>query len=149
MWLNIYIEENIWTECQFSSESLVFHLATCNVNIKISETIIFMFFMGVKLDFLDLEGAGREGVEWIYLAQNESTKRLLWTRLWTCISITCGNYLDQPRNQWFLKEKIWTMEFFWLTGSISTKVFVDIRIVLKVSILCLRLPVAMKMKHSI
>ena len=33
--------------------------------------------MGVKLDFLDLEGTGREGVEWIYLAQNESTRKLL------------------------------------------------------------------------
>jgi hypothetical protein len=33
-----------------------------------------MFCMGVKLDFLDLGGAGREGVEWIYLAQNENTK---------------------------------------------------------------------------
>lgn len=30
--------------------------------------------MGVKLDFLDLESAGREGAEWIYLDQNESKK---------------------------------------------------------------------------
>jgi hypothetical protein len=33
--------------------------------------------LGVKLDFLDLEGAGRQGAEWIYLAQNESKKEAL------------------------------------------------------------------------
>lgn len=30
--------------------------------------------MGVTLDFLDLEGSGREDAEWIYLAQNDSKK---------------------------------------------------------------------------
>lgn len=28
----------------------------------------------MKLDFLALEASGREGAEWIYLAQNESKK---------------------------------------------------------------------------
>ena len=34
-----------------------------------------MFCMGVKLDFLDLEGSGQEGTELIYLVQNERRKK--------------------------------------------------------------------------
>lgn len=33
-----------------------------------------MFCVGVKLEYVDLEGARWEGAEWIRLAQNESKK---------------------------------------------------------------------------
>jgi hypothetical protein len=38
-----------------------------------------MLCKSVKLDQLDLEGAGWEGTEWIHLAQNESKKGVVNT----------------------------------------------------------------------
>jgi hypothetical protein len=51
-----------------------------------------MFCTGVKLDVLYLEGSGREGAEWIYLAQNESKKE---------VAVNTGMNLD-IHNTWEL-----------------------------------------------
>lgn len=67
--------------------------------------------MGVKLDFLDLEGSGQEGTELIYLVQNERRKKAVVN---TDLNLDFHNVWELS---WLAEEpvvsegKIWTMEF--------------------------------------